>query len=119
MNSTSLLSSEFVSTLFKQLLPQLPLLAVWAVGFILALRRWRDHPTVSLLVSIAMVLAACVTNGTTPLYLFVPRLMSGNGRSMQEVFIVINVVRCLLMAAVFGLLLYAVFFGRPRGDAPR
>ena len=119
MNSTSLLAPEFISTMFMQLLPQLPLLAVWAVGFIIALRRWREHPTVSLLVSIAMVLAACVTLGATPLYMIVPRMMSGNGRSMQEVFMIIGVLHSLLIAAAFGLLLYAVFFGRPRADAVR
>jgi hypothetical protein len=49
-------TSDLLRLLWMQFLPQVPLYLVWLVGMLLALTRWRRHPTPSLLALIAFAL---------------------------------------------------------------
>jgi hypothetical protein len=40
--------------LLNYVVPQIPLYAIWTVGIVIALRRWRTHPQVSLVILLGL-----------------------------------------------------------------
>ncbi len=96
--------------LFSQWFASLPVLVVWAVGLVLAVKRWRERPPISILVAISCAVALltlifmplAVQIGSQIKYAFVPPLLT--------------LVRACLGALSIGLLLKAVFVERGKSE---
>jgi hypothetical protein len=98
--------------LFSQWAASLPALVVWAVGLVLAVKRWRERPQISKLVAISCGVALltlifmplAVQIGSQIKYAFVPPLLT--------------LVRACLGALSIGLLLKAIFSVHEKSDLP-
>jgi hypothetical protein len=84
----------------------LPITAVWFLGLVIAIKRWREHPQVSKLV----ILAGAIGLSNLLLIPVVTRVVSNR----HEVFYtpLTGIIRITLSALTIGVLLYAVFLGR-------
>jgi hypothetical protein len=96
-------------------LPQLPLLTVWLVGMLVAFLNLRRHPRVSALVLIALFLLIGQSVFGT-LIIYMSTRPTAPGLSIAEVgsfMTAVSVVRAGLSAVAWGLILVALFSGRP------
>ncbi len=75
-------------TLLRNLAQQLPIDVIWALGIVLALRRWRRHPQVSLLILIALGLELVRSVGGTLAWYWLNLEMKGADRATVELGIV-------------------------------
>lgn len=98
---------------------QIPLYAVWIAGIVIALMRRRKHPRTSRLTVIALAVILIMALLQALLNISIPRLISGNGWSTAQIgvlFSTIGVVSSLIHAAMWGLILWAIF--GERGEQP-
>lgn len=96
-------------------LVQAPIVLVWLVGIGLAVAHWQRHPRVSLLVVSAIVLSLLTVLIGTPLNLWLPLATRNFGWSTGQLGVVLlltNVVRSLIAAVAWGLMIAAVFAWR-------
>lgn len=112
---------EYLSPILMRLLIELPLLLVWLAGIGLALARWRAHPRVSLLVTLACAISLVATVLATPL-MILPMALREHGWAVTRIGFVMSAVGLLLTiasASAWILVLAAVFSGRkPAPAAP-
>lgn len=98
--------------LFNQWFASLPVLVVWTVGLILAVKRWREHPQIFMLVAIACGVALLTL-------IFMPVAMQV-GYQIKFAFIppLLSLVSACLGALSIGLLLKATFSIRDKSNLP-
>lgn len=101
-----------LSTILMLIVPQVPLLAVWLAGMIIAIMRWRQQRPVAQITLIALAvffvqaLLGAVLNGLVPL------LVSENGWSAVQVgrlFALVGALQSLVAAVMWGFVLWAIF----------
>jgi hypothetical protein len=108
------MDSDLWMVLGVQLLTRLPILAVFGVGITLAVMRWDQHPSVSMLATVGLGLAAVLTAVST-LFSVLPMMLTSDGRSMEDVGTIMSGVSMLmtvLNAGVWVVILVAIFAGR-------
>jgi len=100
-----------VGIALRNVVVQSPILLVWLAGFVVALLRWRRHPTVSLLTVIAIVVyfVAAFSGTVASQWLFVATRNLGWAVPSWLVTSIAGFVLALLKALAWGLLLAAVF----------
>jgi len=96
--------------LLNQWFASLPALVVWTVGLVLAVKRWRERPHISILVAIACGVALLTL-------IFMPLAMQIGSR-IEFAFVppLLTLVRACLDALSIGLLLKAVFLERGKSE---
>jgi hypothetical protein len=98
-------------------LPLLPLLVVWAVGIAIAIGRWRQHPRVSLLTVIGLVMVVVAAPASTALSTLAPLLMRERDWSATQIGLVFAgfwVITSVINAVAWALILAALFGCRER-----
>src|SRR5438874_12181653 len=70
------------------LVGQFPIGVIWIVGIVLALRKWRSHPQVSLLILIAFGLELARSVGGTLAWYWLNLGLQGADRTARELVIV-------------------------------
>jgi hypothetical protein len=100
--------------------PLLPLYFLWLLGIILALIRWRRHPTVSLVAALACVILILNTMSSTVVYAWLPGyLFQGGDLTPQQganIMMVVEVFFNLVSAVAWALILVAIFAERNRRE---
>lgn len=109
---------EIVGPVLGQFVVQLPLLLVYIAGLVLAVARWQQHRRVSLiaLIAIALLLFDLIVGTFTAILPTV--LLSRYDWSASQigtVFAVSGIIRSVIVAVAFGLLLWAIFGWRKQG----
>lgn len=108
---------SFVGVL-GQIVVAIPLIAVYVVGLIIAIARWRQHPRVSQLATVALVMLLVERLIGVLMTTMLPLLISRNGMSISDVtglYAVYGVLSALFTAVAFGILLWALFGWRRQG----
>ncbi|HHX45701.1 MAG TPA: hypothetical protein GX714_17230 [Chloroflexi bacterium] len=104
-----------LSTLIAGLLTQVAMLAVWAVGLLLAVIRWRRHPRASALLVAGLVVHLFLSVVGIGLNVALPWLVhSGSGARVGVILQIVTVVRSLIGAVGWGLVLAGAFADRGR-----
>ena len=115
------LGSPFV--VVSNLFISLPLLLVWLGGILLAITYWPRYPRVAVLVVCALALAclSLFVSALTPSALLpvLVQLRGGTVRRLSATLFLAGIVRTLLDAGAWGLLIAAAFAGRRQPDGPR
>jgi len=107
--------SEVMPVFFSNLLFQIPGLIAYIAALILALVFWTKYPRPSLLTLLAALIELCVTIVRSYLWAVLPVMARSHGWSqakLGQVNGVIAVVNGTLLAAGFGLLIWAIYTGR-------
>jgi uncharacterized membrane protein len=96
---------------------QAPVLIVYLVGAILAIKWWRRYPRPALLVlvGIALHVATSITYTAVHVYLITNR-PPGGLQSLSTVFAVMSLTSAVLHASASALLIWAAFAGRRPAD---
>jgi len=100
---------------------QLPLLLVYLAGFILAFNQRPTQPRIANLTMSALGILFCETVIMTGVISWLPQLWADRGVSADEIrlgFALISLVRNLINAAAFALLLAALFRGGVKRKPP-
>jgi hypothetical protein len=93
-------------------LVQLPVFIVWLVGIILSVVYWRRHPKVSLLALIAITAFFVTSLFGSALTTWLPIMLQRRGWAMTRlsaVLAIVSLVRSIVNAALWGLLIAAIF----------
>lgn len=101
------------SVISMNLLIQLPVIAVWIIGLILAFIFWRKHPKVSILTLVAILGFLVILIADTYLNIKIPRLMNERGftvAQMSSAYAIKSQVSSIL-SPVFWILLGVAMFG--------
>ena len=102
--------------LLSNYLLQLPVLAVFIVGLIIAISRRRDHPRVSLWSTIAIsIFSLKLVAGP-----IIRGMIEGSDAGLAEIglrFAIYNVASSLLSAGAWALILMAIFRWRRKGSS--
>jgi len=107
-----------LSQVLASLGSQLPLLAVWAIGALLALAFWKRDPRGALMVLLACLICLCTDFGFTVIYAVVPQYLHGPeiaGMGIRTAFMILGFVRSCVIAVAWTLLLVAVLRRNPAG----
>jgi hypothetical protein len=91
------------------MLTRSPSLFVYLLGILIAVRRYRLHPTVSTLTLFSLVGLLFLSMLTPFVYRFIPAYL---GIGIENTFLIVGFVSSLLHAGLLFLLLLAVFSGR-------
>jgi len=108
--------SQDLFQVVRNVLTQLPSLLTLLVCIVIALFRWKAHPKVSLIASIAflfLILHALVFSAA---YLFIPRMLFGPEEASRSFFRGLSLVSNGLFAVSLATLLVAVFVGRVKSQ---
>ena len=91
-----------------------PLLLVYLLGILIAVKRYRRHPTVSTLTLFSLVGLVFLSVLTPFVYRFVPGYLADlqTAVGIENAFRIVGFISSLLHAGLFFLLLLAVFSGR-------
>ena len=91
-----------------------PLLLVYLLGILIAVKRYRRHPTVSTLTLFSLVGLVFLSVLTPLVYRFVPGYLADlqTAVGIENAFRIVGFISSLLHAGLFFLLLLAVFSGR-------
>lgn len=109
------LQTNTLVTMTMYMLSQAPVLIVWLVGLILALKNWSHYPKVSMFASVGfatLILEAFFFSGVT---LMLPQFLSQNGSSTSNIsfyFSALGIVRSLFSAISWSLIVAAIFTQR-------
>jgi hypothetical protein len=99
--------------LLASVLPMIPQLLVWVVGFVLAIIHWGRHPRVCVLTTMALVIAAVGGLASRVAFTLIPQMAGQWGvGNVAFVFGVVGFASSCIAALAWGLLLAAVFSGR-------
>lgn len=107
--------SDWLSPLMKSLLFASPVFIVYGIAALLALGRWKQHPTVSMLVVLAAVISTIFRLATTFLYVWLPTNIDEFGwdaMKIGRVFSGINLVAAVVQSLALAMIFAAVFIGR-------
>ncbi len=112
--------NTWLPQVFWNLVTQSPFFLAMLVGSILAIARWRRHPGVSAALLLAVAILTISTLGGTFLTVWLPHFMrergDGSPQHFSVIFGAISLVRSGIGGIAWGLLLFAVFSGRPRNE---
>ena len=115
-----MVDTSIIPSILVNLLIQTPVFLVWGVGLVVAFLRWQRHPRVSLLLVIAIIgLGLDAIIGTT-LTTWLPMAYMQSGWDIEQLGWVLGsfgILRTLLGAVFWGLILVAVFSAR-QGASP-
>ncbi len=103
------------------LLAEIPVLLVWTAGLVIAVVRWRQHPRVSLLTVIALILMLVNLLVGMLLNILIPTWLSAQGSDSSEIILFFTVkgfIQAVISAVAFGLLLAALFGWRKPAVQP-
>jgi hypothetical protein len=107
----------------SNLVISLPLLVVWLGGILLVIACWPRYPRAAALAICALALAclslfvsALTTSALLPVLV---QLRGGTVRRLESTLLLAGIVRTLLDAFAWGLLVAAVFVGRGQVEAQR
>ena len=103
-------------SLMSNVIVQLPLFLLWLGGIAWALRTWRNHPRVSLLVTIGLALQLVDSLAASVTYALMPMLIEKYGYSMQSyswISMFVTGGRALTSTAAWAVILVAMFGWRP------
>jgi hypothetical protein len=104
--------------LLRSLITGAPLLAAYAVGLMFALTYWQRNHRAALLTLLAVVLMAGEWVGRTAVYVVLPRMMSQQGWTGEQMMLMFSAVG-FASAGVHAaglILLYLAAFSRPRTE---
>ncbi|MEM8530782.1 MAG: hypothetical protein AAGF95_08060 [Chloroflexota bacterium] len=113
-----MVDTSIIPSILVNLLIYTPLFLVWGVGLIVAFLRWQRHPRVSLLLVIAIIGLGLDTIIGTILTTWLPMAYMQSGWDVEQLGLVLGLVgilRTLLGAVFWGLILVAVFSARQGG----
>lgn len=99
-------------SILSQYLIQSPVYLVWIAGIVLAIARWRRHPTVSLLTLASLVLFSARSLIGTFLNVWLPITLHEQGIGAERIGVFLaarGVISALVAALAWGLLIAAVF----------
>jgi len=99
-----------------------PLYLAWLAGIVLAISRWRRHPTVSLLTLIALALLLLSSVVGVIVFAWLPHVLIDRSSSidLSVVYSLVGLVLNAIRAAGWGIILVALFGWRtPPPVAPR
>jgi hypothetical protein len=109
---------QFLLPFLSQLAGRAPVLLVCLAGFVLALACWKRSPTAGLLAALGTSLYACSSIlGTLVSAWLIRRQMEAHDEDTRE-FVISGAFFSLAHALALGLLVAAVFVGRPRPGPP-
>ena len=95
----------------------LPIYLILGVGFVLAIVRWKEMPTASMILVILMPAWALLKICFVFLYAFLPGLISnGEFGNVRSVFRVLSLGHTIIDALAIGLLIWAIFAPRAAAD---
>ncbi len=99
------------SSLLHEVLTQLPSLFAMVICIAVAIVRWKQHPSVSLIVILALTFLILQTLIFDAVFIWAPRwfMSPGNYDSTQSVYTVIGIIYNVLFALALGVLLLAIF----------
>jgi hypothetical protein len=109
-------TSDTILPMLFSYLVQSPILLVWLAGFILAAVHWRKHPQVSLLTVIALAIFLIEALVDTYLNMWLPLMLSERGMAAMQIgqfFTAKGILTSIIGAVAWGLLIAAIFSGRP------
>ncbi|MCB9450829.1 MAG: hypothetical protein H6672_05285 [Anaerolineaceae bacterium] len=98
------------------------LLGIWGGAVIVALMRWRQHPRVSLLVVVGLVILALQLVVQTYISVWLPINMSEEGQSAAQIGLAlrdIGIVNILITSLAWILIMVALFGWRGKALAAR
>ena len=101
-------------------LSQSPLLLVWVGGLFLALTRWEQHPRTSLFTLIAIILEVVALVSSLLLVTWLVPWLFQQGWGMTNIRLALaasTFFHAILSAVAWGLLIYAIFYGRDNAKA--
>lgn len=110
-----------ISYLAMTMLQRSPLLLVILGGIVFSLVRWRRHPRISGLTLFGLVLYLIKLFGFSALSYAIPRMresMQWSYRDALNMYLVLDVVNSLVLAAIIILLVVVAFFQRTAKNAP-
>ena len=98
---------------------QIPLLAVWAIGAILAIVYWRRDPRSAFLILFACLICIAEVIAFGILYAVLPQFLHGGmyfgGIGIRAFYSILGLVRSCVIAAAWVIVLVAMFRRRPAG----
>lgn len=101
---------EYVAAALKSLAPQLPLLVVWAIIFVVALVKWPRHPRASMMAAIAVVILLFIRVIASVAYLLIPRILDVS--DLPLLYFGLSFIFSLLSAFAWLLVLGAIYMNR-------
>src|SRR5688572_12587137 len=109
--------SQDLFQVVRNVLTQLPSLLTLLVCLVIALVRWRRHPKVSLIASLAFILLILHALVFSAAYIWIPRLLFGpEGEASRSFFKAMSLVSNGLLGFSLATLLVAVFVGRAKSQ---
>jgi len=110
----------YTEMVMGSLLRQLPALIVYTFGIVLAVLFWRRCPRACLLALLgcAILAANSLAGAIVSVWFILPRKgpVGGDLQMVVDIQQIISIVRSLVHAGGFALVLAAVFSGRPRAE---
>ena len=104
----------------RNVLTQLPSLLTLLICLVIAIARWKRHPKVSLVASVALILL--ISHGLifSAAYIWIPRWFLGSGgyESNPTFFSALALITNVLFAIALATLLLAIFIDRRRASNP-
>lgn len=108
------LSGDLYS-LLHDVLTQLPSLFAMVICILVAIVRWKRHPTVSLIVILTLTFLILQTLVFAVVFVWASRwvVSLGNTDDTQSIYAVIGIIYNVLFALALGVLLLSIFIQRP------
>lgn len=109
-------SSGVMAAILTSCVVHIPTLLVWIAGAVLAIMHWRKYPQVSMFTLIALGIFLVLILGGSALSVWLPVTMMRDGMAASSLGIVLTISGCiqsLIAAGAWGLILAAIFKGRP------
>ena len=113
-------SSGLLAAILTSCVVHIPTLLVWIAGAVLAIMHWRKYPQVSMFTLAALGIFIVLTVAGTILSIWLPVTIMRDTRDADQVGIILTISGCiqsLIAAGAWGLILAAIFKGRP-AEAP-
>lgn len=112
---------EIMVPTLSNYLVQCPLFLAWVAGLVLAVMRWKKHPRVSLLVTIALVIILVEAIINTSLGIWLPWMLTQQGMAYTQIGTILAIwgfISSLVNAGIWVLLLVAIFGWRDELPVP-
>ena len=113
-------SSGLLTAILTSCVVHIPTLLVWIAGAVLAIMHWRKHPQVSMFTLAALGIFLVLTIAGTILSVWLPVTImrdSGDSSRLGITLAISGCIQSLIAAGAWGLILAAIFKGRP-AEAP-
>lgn len=103
-----------MSPMVRTYLLQMPYYAVWITGICLCLSRWHRHPKVCGVAMAGFSLLFLESLVGTLFSYLLPQMLRGSGRRDMWVYFLVWLIRAVIQAGLWGLILAAIFGWRGR-----